>query len=338
MTGRSVSIRDVAERAGVSLGTVSNVLNRPEAVATRTRHAVLKAIDELDYVRNGSASRLRAKKSTVVGILVVDLANPFVADYVGAAEQALEKRGYTALISGTGLDLRRLEHHLQLMEEHRVAGVILPPAFVEDVMPRIESMRSRGVSFAFIGGADSSLNGCFAVIDQVKGGQLVGQHLLDIARRRIVFVDAASPVPFRLRLDGLKSAVAGHPDVQVEEVRIPNVTGVDGYAATEEILTHDPDAIFCANDLTAFGVLRGLLEHGRRVPEDISLVGYDDISFAGIATVPLTTIRQPARALGAAAAELLIQEANELESEHVHRQIAFAPELVVRRSSDPWRT
>lgn len=331
MNVESVSIKDVAARAGVSLGTVSNVLNRPETVAEPTRRAVQTAIRELNYVRHGSASRLRAKKSTIVGILVVDLANPFVADYVEAARGVLEASGYTAFISSAGLDIGRVEHHLQLMEEQRVAGVVLPPMSIVGVMPRIQSMRARGMSFVFIGGSQPDLIGCFTVVDQRRGGELVGEHLLEIGRRRIVVLGGPAPVPFALRREGLESVVAREPDVRVAEVDAANMTGPDGYAATEAILAHEPDAIFCANDLTALGVLRGLLEHGVRVPDEIALVGYDDISFAEIAAVPLTTIRQPSRALGAAAARLLIDEAT--EQDHVHRHVSFAPELVVRGST-----
>jgi LacI family transcriptional regulator len=333
MTAKPVSIREVAERAGVSLGTVSNVLNRPETVAKSTRQAVLSAIDELKYVRNASASRLRAKKSTVMGVLVVDLANPFIADLIEGTEKALSERGYSAIVSGTGFDLRQLEGRLQLMEEYRVAGVVLPPVYLAEVGPRVDRMRSRGMSFVYFS-SDSAINACAADIDQVRGGRMAGEHLLEIGRRRIVYVGGPRDLPYStMRLAGLRDALAGRKDVCLEVVRIPALTGMDGFAATEAILAHDPDGVFCANDLSALGVLRGLLEHDRRVPADISLVGYDDISFAEIAAVPLTTIRQPARAIGAAAAELLVQEAN--EPEHVHRQVAFAPELIVRRSSDP---
>jgi LacI family transcriptional regulator len=336
VTKRAVSIREVAMRAGVSLGTVSNVLNRPESVAEPTRRAVLTAIEELGYVRNASASRLRAKKSMVMGVLVVDYANPFVTAYVEAAEQALATYGYSAVVAGTGFDFERVERQLLQLEEFRVAGVVLPPIFTEELAPRIEAMRARGMSFAYVGGISSTTEGCSTDIDQMDGGRLAGQHLLEIGRRRIVFVTGPRDLDFAtIRLDGLRAAAAGRDDVVIKVVTIDDLTGLEGHAATDAILEYEPDAVFCANDLTALGVLRGLIERGRRVPDDIALIGYDDIIFAEIATVPLTTIRQPP-AIGAAAAELLVNEAN--ESDHIHRRIAFAPELVVRDTTVPTKT
>ncbi|MGA9597736.1 MAG: substrate-binding domain-containing protein, partial [Acidimicrobiia bacterium] len=212
-----------------------------------------------------------------------------------------------------------------------VAGVVLPPIFTEELAPRIEAMRARGMSFAYVGGISSTTEGCSTDIDQMDGGRLAGQHLLEIGRRRIVFVTGPRDLDFaNLRLDGLRAAAADRDDVVIEVVWVDNLTGIDGHAATDAILAYEPDGVFCANDLTALGVLRGLIERGRRVPEDIALIGYDDIIFAEIATVPLTTIRQPP-AIGAAAAELLVNEAN--EPDHIHRRISFAPELVVRDST-----
>ena len=117
----------------------------------------------------------------------------------------------------------------------------------------------------------------------------------------------------------------------IDVVRVSNLVSGDGLAATEEILSHEPDGVFCANDLVALGVMKGLLERGVAIPDDIALVGYDDMIFAEMATVSLTSIRQPAYEIGVAAASLLLAEIN--EESHVHRHIAFTPDLIVRRST-----
>ena len=136
-----------------------------------------------------------------------------------------------------------------------------------------------------------------------------------------------------VRLEGFRNAIAARGGVEPEVVRIQSLTGLEGYGATDEILDHEPDAVFCANDLAALGVLRGLVERGCRVPDDVALVGFDDIQFAEIAVVPLTTIRQPAHALGTAAAKLLVDEVN--HPDHVHSHTSFTPELVIRQSTGP---
>jgi LacI family transcriptional regulator len=317
----------------VSVGTVSNVLNRPDAVADATMEAVLRAIDELGYVRNGSASRLRSARSNIVGLIVLDAANPFFTEVARGAEEELADQGYSVVVCNSAGSGEREERHLRFLDEQRVAGVLITPTGQPDENTTLRRMRDRGLSITLVDENDPSEVSCSVAVDDVRGGELAGRHLVDIGRRRIAFVGGPTSVrQSEDRLVGLRRAVAaGSTAATVDVVRIEKLDGRDAYAVVDDVLALSPDAVFCANDLTALGVLRGLFERERSVPGDIALVGFDDIDFAQLAAVPLTTVRQPAARMGQTAALLLLDELR--NADHAHERVNFTPELVIRRST-----
>jgi len=331
---RPTGIKQVAQRAGVSLGTVSNVLNRPETVAPETRQRVLDAIAELGYVRNDSARQLRAGRSRTIALVVLDVANPFFADVVRGAEVAAEERGAVVVICNSREDAARERLHLERLEEQRVLGVLITP--VDDTPgSRLEGLIARGTPVVLVDRGAGRYNRCSVAVDDVAGGRLAGQHLLDLGHRRIAFVGG----PFALaqvtdRHEGLASVTAGRATLTV--VTTPSLTVAEGRAAARAIVAASPrtrpTAVFCANDLLALGVLQELTLAGVRVPDEIAILGYDDIEFAAAAAVPLSSIRQPREQLGQTAAELLLDEVNNPDK-HGHRHVVFQPDLVVRDST-----
>ena len=333
MADQPAGIKSVAQRSGVSVGTVSNVLNRPEQVSPATRERVEQAMRDLGFVRNASASALRAGRSTSLGLVVLDVGNPFFTAVARGVEQAAAGRGYTVLLCTSDGSPAREDAYLTFLEEQRVGGVLLTPVSAD--RGRTALLRSRGTPVVFLddpGDADS----CSVAADDRSGGAAAGAHLLSLGRRRISYV--TGPDTIRQCVDrgtGLHQAVAAaglDPGTVVREVRVPELRGGDGYAAVGEVLQDGwTDAVLCANDVVALGVLRGLLERGVRVPDDVALVGYDDIEFAATAAVPLTSVRQPAHAIGRAAADLLLAEVD--GGGHAHEQVRFVPELVPRAST-----
>jgi LacI family transcriptional regulator len=336
MTPKSVGIRDVARRAGVSLGTVSHVLNHPERVSTVTRERVRDAIEELGFVRNGSAARLRASSSNAVGLVVLDAGNPFFADVSRGVEEVMEQHGFIVMVCSSDANPQREQRHLRFLEEQRVAGVLITPTTARSAATRLSALRKRGVAIVLVDEPVRRSDQCSVAVDDVRGGELAGEHLVAIGRRRIVYVTGPPDVrQLEDRRAGLVDAVerssAGGERVTVEVMRLPAVNSRAGHRAVDELLSLRPDAVFCGNDLVALGMMRGLAERGVAVPSDIALVGFDDIEFAGMSGIPLTTVRQPAVGIGQAAAQLLIEECT--SESHEHRQVIFQPELVVRRSS-----
>ncbi|MBB5867826.1 LacI family transcriptional regulator [Allocatelliglobosispora scoriae] len=330
------NIKEVAQRAGVSIGTVSNVLNHPAMVAATTRQRVLAAIAELGYVRNDSARQLRAGRSKTIAVVALDLANPFFTDVLRGAETAGEDRGVNIMIFNSGEDAARERRHLDVLEEQRVLGVLITPVD-NSVDARLDQLIERGIPVVLVDRGSGRHNRCSVAVDDVLGGQLAGAHLVEQGHRRIAFIGGPFSLPqVTDRHTGLVSALVGGEELQV--VPTSNLTVAAGRRAGKEIadlpVETRPTAVFCANDLLALGVLQEMTMRGVQVPHDVAIVGYDDIDFAAAAAVPLSSVRQPREQLGRAATQLLLEEANEPQL-HEHRHVVFRPELIVRESSAP---
>ncbi|MBN1171551.1 MAG: LacI family DNA-binding transcriptional regulator [Micromonosporaceae bacterium] len=335
----TASIKEVARQAGVSIGTVSNVLNHPNIVAPATRQRVLDAIEQLGYVRNDSARQLRAGRSRMIAIVVLDVANPFFTDVVRGAEEAAEEQGIAVMVCNSGDSVSREHRHLDLLEEQRVQGVLITP--VDDGgESRLERFMRRGTPVVFVDRQTSQRDRCSVAVDDVLGGRLAADHLIERGHRRIAFVGGPSSIrQVADRHRGLTEALAAQPPgrgLSLRVVATPCLTVAAGRRAGEEIadlpLRQRPTAVFCANDLLALGVLQGMTHRGLAVPRDIAIVGYDDIEFAAAAAVPLSSVRQPRDQLGRTAAQLLLEEIND-GGKHQHRHVVFKPQLIVRGSS-----
>ncbi|MEV0583673.1 LacI family DNA-binding transcriptional regulator [Nonomuraea sp. NPDC050310] len=325
---KDVSIKDVAARAGVSAGTVSNVLNRPGKVAEETRLRVERAVQELGFVRHGSASSLRAGRSRSLGLAVIDIANPFFTEVAAGAEDVASAEGYAVLLANSAADPAKQERVLRVLAEQRVGGVLITP--VGDELHQLDLLRERGINVVLVDHPAHRPDQCAVAVNDVAGGTLAATHLLASGARALTYVSGPLGIrQCRDRLDGARRA--GAP---VTELIVPAMNARGGERAAADLLAAGPlpEAVFCANDLLALGLLRGLLQAGVRVPEQVRVVGYDDIDLAGASVVALTSVRQPIRRLGQVAAELLLDECDHPET-HAHRQIMFQPELVVRESA-----
>lgn len=332
----AISIRDVAQLAGVSVGTVSNVLNRPDSVSAESVSRVTQAIETLGYVRNDAARSLRRGISSTVGFVVLDGQNPFYGDVVRGAEDEATRQGIAILHGNTDEDHARERMYLDLFEEQQVRGLLIAPC--GEVTARLLRMRERGIATVLVDRFSGDARFSSVSVDSVAGGRLAMSHLLERGRRRIVFV--GGPFDIRQVNDRLAGARAAAEDegahVTLDVMPTAAMTVAEGVAAGERLLAMPrrawPDAIFAANDLLALGILQAMVVDSRpAIPRDIAIVGFDDIPFAGAAAVPLTSIRQPSRMIGRAALRILLEETQDAES--VPRQTVFPPELVVRAST-----
>jgi len=333
----AVSIRDVANRAGVSVGTVSNVLNRADKVSPAAVQRVTAAIEELGYVRNDAARQLRAGRSTSVGLIVLDVRNPFFTDVARGAEDAATLAGLSVLLGNSDESVARESAYLDLFEEQRVHGVLISP--FGDVTPRLARLRSRGIPAVLVDRLSADRAFSSVSVDDVAGGRLAVEHLLGTGRSRIAFV--GGPMEIRQvsdRLEGARQAVAGHPGATLEVLTTAALTVLEGRVVGHALLaraaTERPEALFAANDLVAMGLLQALVMNGTLlVPGDIALIGFDDIDFASAAVVPLSSVRQPSQLIGETALRILLEEA--ADPELAPQQVVFQPELVVRASTSP---
>jgi DNA-binding LacI/PurR family transcriptional regulator len=327
------SIKKVAAAAGVSVGTVSNVLNRPERVSTDTRARVRTAIDELGFVRNESARQLRAGQSNSLALVVLDMANPFFADVARGAEA--EANDQLVFVCNSHDDLARERRYLQMLEEQRVQGILITPVGVGP-HDQLDRLVGRGTPVVLVDHHAQSGAQCSVAVDDVLGGRLAAEHLLALGHRRIAYLGG----PFTMcqvqdRHRGavqVMTAVAG--EVVVMETTAPTVAQgrAVGAQLADQPAGERPTAVFCANDLLSLGVLQATTARGLRVPEELAIIGFDDIGYAAAAAIPLSSIRQPREQLGRTATRLLQDEIANPET-HRHRQVVFEPELISREST-----
>ncbi|NAZ75994.1 substrate-binding domain-containing protein [Kineococcus sp. T13] len=325
------TVKEVAQRAGVSLGTVSNVLNRPEVVSEALRTRVQQAIAELGFVRNESARQLRAGVSRTIAVVVLDVANPFFTDVIAGAEDLAERHDALVVMCNSANSAEREARHLRRLDQQRVLGVLLTP--VHDApSAALTEVREHGTPVVLVDRGSGSSGHSSVAVDDVLGGRLVGEHLVGAGHRRIAYTGLPTALrQVEERLRGLREAVGAAGGVQVVQASAMSVRAGSQVAA--QLLAgpaaERPSAVFCANDLLALGVLNECQRRGVRVPQDLAIVGYDDIGFAATASVPLTSVRQPRELLGRTAVELLLAQVEGRPAQ----QLVFEPELVVRRST-----
>ena len=336
----NVTTRDIAAPAGASVGTVSNVLNAPDLVSESNRHRVQAAIQKLGWVRNEGARQLRTGQSRLIGMVVLDIANPLFAGIVKAAEDTACEIGFSVQVGNSDQQSERESAHLERFEQARVGGVLLAPTGETD--PRIQRLKGSGIPVVLPNRASDASEVCSVAVDDIAGGRLAVEHLLEMGHRRIAFLGGPrelSQVEGRRR--GAEYAVGQDARAVLIEIPTSALDLGSGSAAARTIVAMGsgtrPTAVFAANDLLAIGLLQGLVQEGLRVPDDIAIVGYDDIAFAAAAAVPLSSVRQPRAEIGAQAARLLLAEIAANGREHVHSAIRFTPELVVRASSSVHR-
>jgi len=332
--GRKASVKDVAVLARVSLGTVSNVLNRPERVSPDTRLRVEQAMVDLGFVRNESARHLRTGRSRTLAYVMLDAANPFFTDVAAGIEEAAEESRFSLYMCNSGNRGEREADYLAHLVEQRVQGILVTP--IDPESDNLASVARRGIPVVIVDRTTREESLCSVAVDDVLGGNLAVEHLLDRGHQRIAYVGGPESIgQVRDRLQGARDALeaVGAPELTVLGTAATTVR--EGRLAGERLLglsgSRRPTAAFCANDLLALGLLQQVVASGLRVPDDLAIVGYDDIYFAGAAAVPLTSVRQPRHELGRRAAELVMDEA--ANPDHVHQQVVLLPELVARTST-----
>lgn len=333
---RSASVKDVAAAAGVSLGTVSNVLNNPGRVSPATRSRVEQAMVDLGFVRNESARQLRAGTSRTLAYVMLDATNPFFTDVASGIEETAEAADLALFMCNSRNSAVREKGYLDHLAEQRVQGILITP--VDPESPTLDEVMHRGIPLVVVDRTRSRPGVCSVSVDDEHGGRLAVEHLVDQGHRRVAYVGGPTSIgQVHDRWVGAGRAwlEAGLPETDLVQLTTAALTVEEGRRAGERLLglptKRRPTAAVCANDLLALGLLQHLITSGRRVPDDLAIVGYDDIDFAAAAAVPLTSVRQPRQLLGARAASLLLDETG--NPAHRHEQVVFTPELVARTST-----
>jgi len=331
-----LTMRDVADRAGVSLGTVSNVLNKPDVVADETRERVMSAIQEIGFVRNDAARQLRGGKAQAIGLVTLDIDNPFFTEVARGVEAAADETNLMLFLCSSAGSLERENKQLRSLEEQRVAGILMSP-LERNPSKNVRAIHERGTPIVLLDRHRSTRQWCSASVNDTRGAQLVAEHLVELGHKKIGLLNG--PITLTPCLERRESFVAtlaqhGLEIAEPHDVEAPEMTIEAGGHAGAELFEGKtwPTALFCTNDLLALGAERAALSRGIRIPEQVSIVGYDDIRYAATSLVPLTTVRNPAFELGYEATRLLIDEATD-GPDHKHRRLQLEPDLVVRSST-----
>ncbi|MEV7196368.1 LacI family DNA-binding transcriptional regulator [Streptomyces sp. NPDC093510] len=321
----TVTLADVAARAQVSPATVSRVLNGNYPVAAATRERVLRAVDDLDYVLNGPASALAAATSDLVGILVNDIADPFFGIMAGAVQSEIGGPGgraggeHMAVVCNTGGSPERELTYLTLLQRQRAAAVILTGGAIEDtehaaaIAGKLRRLAEAGTRVVLCGRPPSPDTDAVALtFDNRGGGQQLTEHLLSLGHRRVGYIAGPEErTTTRHRLEGHRAALAARG---IEDNPALTVHGPydrrSGYDATDELLRRAPDltAVVAANDTVALGACAALRDKGLRIPDDVSVAGFDDLPFSVDAVPALTTVRLPLHEAGARAGRIAMNK------------------------------
>ena len=328
-----VTIREVAAAADVAVGTVSHYLNHPDRVSDEKAARIRAAIENLGFVRNNAGRQLRLGTSSTIAYIAPDVSNPYFAEIAEAIEDRAAERDVALFIANAHRDPAREEEYLDLFEQYQFRGILVGShETIEDRLARLRRTGTPAVLVGYNAGAEQpSLS-----VDDIAGGRLAAEHLLDIGCERICYV--GGPLGLKQiadRLSGAGDMVRRTSTATLEAIDTTDRTLAGGRAVGEALLRRDPsrrpDGIFTVNDLLALGIMQALVLGGVRVPEDVAIVGYDDIAFGESSLIPLTTIHTSHRAFGFAAVDLLFDVIDGTVGE---RRRVFAPELVARRSTE----
>jgi LacI family transcriptional regulator len=328
-----VTIREVAVAADVAVGTVSHYLNHPDRVSDAKAQRIRRAIDDLGFVRSNAGRQLRLGVSSTIAYLTPDVSNPYFAEIAEAIEDRATERGVAMFIANAHRDPAREQEYLDLFEQYQFRGLLV--ASHETIEDRLVQLRRRGTPAVLLG-YNASPDQPSISIDDIAGGRLAAEHLLEVGCERICYV--GGPLGLKQiadRLSGASDMVRRSANATLEVIDHADRTLAGGQAIGEELLRRDPrfrpDGIFAVNDLMALGIMHALVQGGVSVPDDIAIVGYDDIAFAQSSLIPLTSIHSSHREFGITAVDLLFEV---VEGTVGERRRIVTPELVARRSTE----
>ena len=328
-----MNIGAIARRARVSTATVSRTLNQNGAVRPETAKRVWRAARELNYFPNSHARALVSGRSRLLGLIVSDITNPFFPELVRQFESLAQQRQYDLILTSTDYQTERMTACLRRMLERKVDGVALMTSEMDEGL--IEELARRGVPLVFMDVGQVGARMSHVAMDYANGIRQAVDHVVTLGHRRIAFISGPLELhSARIRHDAFVEGLREHgitPDKAL--IREGTHTAEGGQRAMEALLRirHRPTAVVCSNDWTAIGALHAIDAAGLRVPEDVSIVGFDDTPIASYSRPPLTTVRMSASEIGATACKALFDLID--DKNHDGALLRIPTELVVRGST-----
>ena len=337
------TMKRVADELGVSITTVSKVLNNRSDIGDATRARVLAKVAELGYQPNAVARSLTLRRTRTLGIIIPDLMHSFFVEIVAGIESIARNRGYGLLLCSSNEDPRKEREEVEILQQRQVDGVVLASVNASGNTDLLQRLAAQGIGLVMIDRDDHPAVKCDRVVtDDEEVGRMATSHLLEQGRKSIGHIAGPAIVHSRRRTAGYREALRAHGvRARAEWIVRGGFMDADGYRAMKKLLAVKPavDAVFAANDPSAIGAMKAIWEAGRRVPEDIAVVGAGHIAHGDLLRVPLTTVSWSRDDLGKRAAELILERIDP-EPPAGFKRVVIPPRLVVRRSSggpeEPW--
>jgi LacI family transcriptional regulator len=332
---RVVTIRDVAQKAGVSTTTVSHVINQSRFVSPAASRRVRRAMKVLNYQPNAVARSLRRKDTHTLGLVLPDSSNPFFAEVARGIEDFAFAQNYTVLFGSSDGDLKKESAYLRVFVEKQVDGIIFVAA--GESAGHLRQLLEAKLPLVVVDREFKNVVADYVVADNRSGGFQATEHLIQLGHRVIACIAGPSTVtPSAERVTGYRDALKAHAIAFASDlVQRGDFSATSGFNAAQLFLASPdkrPTAIFACNDLMALGALGAIYKAGLRVPDDVSLVGYDDIALASYSSPPLTTIQQPKSEMGRLAAQILLERIKSEKGAKPQRHL-LPTTLIVRQST-----
>jgi len=327
-----LTLKMVAEKAGVSVNTASRAINNKPDINEKTKKRILEIAQELGYIRNSAAVALRTKKTRTIGVVIADNRNPFYAEVLNGMEIAAREKNYHIILANTQRDYKKEEEAINLLLAKRVDGLLITP--VQDRDDDIKKLIEANIPFVVVGRDFKNIEVDAVYNDEVKGGFLATDYLIKKGHKKIALVNGfLYKSPARSRLEGYKKALNKYR-IPLDDLLISagDINMENGYERTRQMMEKNLDftAIFAYNDMMAFGVMQAIKEKGLKMPQDIALVGYDDISFSSLISPTLTTIKLKKQELGVESVKLLFSRING-ERKKI-KKVMLDVELIIRET------
>ena len=329
-----VNIRDIARRAGVSVATVSHVINNTRFVSDELIERVEKAMEDMDYQPNLLAGSLRKKKTGTIGLIIPDISNMLFAELSKKIEDILFSRNYNVIICNSAYDIDRELEYLKTLRSKMVDGILIVPVTLES--DYLKKFKKIGMPIVILDRSIPDINIDTILVDNFKSGYNAAKYLISLGHKNIGYIDRIYDHSHSLeRKNGFFKAIK-EQGLRLDEKNIVRggFTFSSGESAVKELISRDSKitAIFSFNDINALGAMRGLTDLGFKIPEDISIIGNDDMPFSSIYVPSLTTIRYPASEMADKASNLLLKRITESDFKRI-KKIIIPAELIIREST-----
>ena len=332
---KHVRLVDLAKETGLSVNTVSRALRDMPDIGSETKRRIKEVASRLGYSPNLAASMIRTNRSDTVGVIVTDISNPVFGSMVKGIDSYAKEYGYTIILSNSNENFADEEKTIEKMIERRVDGFLLVPSMQND--KTIIRLIERKIPFVLLGRHFSNISTNYVSNDDVFGGYLAGRHLLAKGHQEFIYITGPLYISAaKERLEGFQQALTeagmSKDSIKIYETESSYQGGYDvvnSLAAASAV----PKSIFCFNDFIAYGAYKALHENHIRIPQDVAVMGYDDLDFSEIVSPALTTIDMSKYKVGRRAMEMLINEIRNPTDENSKKQLIMQPVLVIREST-----